>query len=66
MERTERLRVLLAITGHDQKDLAREAGVSAATISRGLNGKRPLTTKTLDRVVRALVVALTDDAASAP
>lgn len=55
MDSGERLRLLVVLSGRQQGELARAAGVSEALVSRVLSGDRVLTRRTRERLARALV-----------
>lgn len=58
MDSGERLRLLVVLSGRQQGELARAAGVSEALVSRVLSGDRALTRRTRERLARALVDAI--------
>lgn len=60
MGKEQQIRVLLALAGRDQEDVARAVGVSSSTLSRALRGQRTLSETTRRKVVEALVDGMID------
>jgi transcriptional regulator with XRE-family HTH domain len=54
----DKFKVLLALAGRDQRDLASAVGVSPATMSRALRGQRPLGAAMRRRIAETLVDAV--------
>ncbi len=55
MVQADRLRVLLAVTGRDQQEVALAAGISPSTFSRALRGQRRLSVAARRRIVESLI-----------
>ena len=53
----DRIRILFAIAGRDQGEVARAAGLSPAMLSRALRGQRRMSIDARRRVVEQLVDA---------
>ena len=52
-----KIRVLLALAGRDQCEIARAVGISPSMLSRALRGQRRLSTATRRRIVEELIDA---------
>lgn len=59
-----KIKVLLALAGRDQGDVARASGISASTLSRAFKGERRLSAGTRRKVIETIVEAVMETGAS--